>query len=126
MFNDLNYLKLFMTTEYLNTIITIESHLNITNYITLSFILFIMGVLGIIINRKNIIILLMSIELMLLSINFLLITVSTLLDNIHGQVFALYILVVAAAESAIGLSILIAYYRVRGTISVKFTNLLKG
>jgi|TARA_B110000093_G_scaffold22832_1_gene21107 NADH-quinone oxidoreductase subunit K len=85
-----------------------------------------MGVLGIIINRKNIIILLMSIELMLLSINFLLITVSTLLDNIHGQVFALYILVVAAAESAIGLSILIAYYRVRGTISVKFTNLLKG
>jgi NADH-quinone oxidoreductase subunit K len=68
----------------------------------------------------------MSIELMLLSINFLLITVSTLLDNIHGQVFALYILVVAAAESAIGLSILIAYYRVRGTISVKFTNLLKG
>lgn len=115
-----------MTTQYLNTIITIESHLNITNYITLSFILFIMGVLGIIINRKNIIILLMSIELMLLSINFLLITVSTLLDNIHGQVFALYILVVAAAESAIGLSILIAYYRVRGTISVKFTNLLKG
>lgn len=115
-----------MNTQYLNEIITIDSHLNITNYITLSFILFIMGVLGIIINRKNIIILLMSIELMLLSINFLLITVSTLLDNIHGQVFALYILVVAAAESAIGLSILIAYYRVRGTISVKFTNLLKG
>ena len=112
--------------DYITQLITINYNLNVTNYITLSFILFIIGVLGIIINRKNIIILLMSIELMLLSINFLLITVSTLLDNIHGQVFALYILVVAAAESAIGLSILIAYYRVRGTISVKFTNLLKG
>tara|TARA_B110000091_G_scaffold100549_1_gene109444 strand:+ start:703 stop:1062 length:360 start_codon:yes stop_codon:yes gene_type:complete len=112
--------------DYITQLISINYNLNVTNYITLSFILFIIGVLGIIINRKNIIILLMSIELMLLSINFLLITVSTLLDNIHGQVFALYILVVAAAESAIGLSILIAYYRVRGTISVKFTNLLKG
>lgn len=119
-----------MTSQNINDmitqIVTNQSTFNVNNYITLSFILFILGVLGIIINRKNIIILLMSIELMLLSINFLLITVSTLLDNIHGQIFALYILVVAAAESAIGLSILIAYYRVRGTISVKFTNLLKG
>jgi len=98
----------------------------ITNYITLGFILFLLGVLGIIVNRKNIIILLMSIELMLLSINFLLLTVSSLIDNLDGQIFALYILVVAAAESAIGLSILIAFYRVRGTISVKFINLLKG
>ena len=68
----------------------------------------------------------MSIELMLLSINFLLITLSSCLDNINGQIFALYILVVAAAESAIGLSILVAYYRVRGTITVKYINLLKG
>ena len=98
----------------------------ITNYITFGFILFLLGVLGIIVNRKNIIILLMSIELMLLSINFLLLTVSSLIDNLDGQIFALYILVVAAAESAIGLSILIAFYRVRGTISVKFINLLKG
>ena len=98
----------------------------ITKYITLGFILFLLGVLGIIVNRKNIIILLMSIELMLLSINFLLLTVSSLIDNLDGQIFALYILVVAAAESAIGLSILIAFYRVRGTISVKFINLLKG
>jgi NADH-quinone oxidoreductase subunit K len=67
----------------------------------------------------------MSIELMLLAINFLLITISTIFDNIHGQLFALYILVVAAAESAIGLSILVAYYRVRGTIAVKFINLLR-
>lgn len=98
----------------------------ITNYISVGFILFLLGILGIIVNRKNIIILLMSIELMLLSINFLLLTVSSLIDNLDGQIFALYILVVAAAESAIGLSILIAFYRVRGTISVKFINLLKG
>lgn len=95
-------------------------------YILLSLILFILGILGIVVNRKNIIILLMSIELMLLSINFLLITISSIFDNIHGQLFALYILVVAAAESAIGLSILVAYYRVRGTIAVKFINLLRG
>lgn len=109
-----------------NTNITLIAEHSVSDYISLSFILFITGVLGIIINRKNIIILLMSIELMLLSINFLLITVSTLIDNIQGQIFALYILVVAAAESAIGLSILVAYYRVTGNISVNYTNLLKG
>jgi NADH-quinone oxidoreductase subunit K len=96
------------------------------NYLTIAFILFILGVVGIIVNRKNIIILLMSVELMLLSINFLLLTVSSFLDDITGQIFALYILVVAAAESAIGLSILVAYYRVKGSISVKFINLLRG
>jgi NADH-quinone oxidoreductase subunit K len=95
-------------------------------YITVGFILFLLGVLGIIVNRKNIIILLMSIELMLLSINFILLTMSSFLDNLDGQVFALYILVVAAAESSIGLSILVAYHRVKGSISVKFINLLKG
>ena len=68
----------------------------------------------------------MSIELMLLSINFLLLTISIFIDNVNSQVFVLYILVVAAAESAIGLSILIAYYRQRGSISIKYTNLLKG
>ncbi len=95
-------------------------------YIMLSLILFVLGIFGIVVNRKNIIILLMSIELMLLSINFFLITVSSVFDNLQGQLFALYILVVAAAESAIGLSILVAYYRVRGTIAVKFINLLRG
>ncbi len=95
-------------------------------YIMLALILFVLGIFGIVVNRKNIIILLMSIELMLLSINFLLITVSSVFDNLQGQLFALYILVVAAAESAIGLSILVAYYRVRGTIAVKFINLLRG
>lgn len=92
----------------------------------LALILFVLGIFGIVVNRKNIIILLMSIELMLLAINFFLITVSSVFDNLQGQLFALYILVVAAAESAIGLSILVAYYRVRGTIAVKFINLLKG
>jgi NADH-quinone oxidoreductase subunit K len=98
----------------------------IEQYIIVGFILFILGTLGIVLNRKNIIVMLMSIELMLLSINFLLITGSVNIDNIIGQVFALYILVVAAAESAIGLSILVAYYRVKGTIAVKYINLLRG
>ena len=98
----------------------------INEYIGIGFTLFILGVIGIIVNRRNIIILLMSVELMLLSINFILLTLSWYLDNIQGEIFALYILVVAAAESAIGLSILVAYYRVRGVISVKYINLLKG
>ena len=98
----------------------------LTFYPTLAILLFLIGILGIVVNRKNIIIMLMSIELMLLAINFLLILYSCLLDNLIGQIFALYVLVVAAAESAIGLSILVAYYRVRGTISVKFINLLRG
>jgi len=98
----------------------------IQNYIFISLLIFILGIVGIIINRKNIIILLMCIELILLAINFLLLITSCLIDNIDGQIFAFYILVVAAAESAIGLSILVAYYRVRGTIAVKFINLLKG
>jgi len=98
----------------------------IINYIGISVCIFILGVLGIVINRKNIIILLMCIELILLAINFLLLTASLIVDSIDGQIFAFYILVVAAAESAIGLSILVAYYRVRGTIAIKFINLLKG
>ena len=98
----------------------------IIEYLSLGLILFLLGSIGIIVNRKNIIIMLMCIELMLLSVNFLLVIVSVLSDNLHGQIFALYILVVAAAESAIGLSILVAYYRVKGTIAVKFVNLLRG
>jgi NADH-quinone oxidoreductase subunit K len=98
----------------------------IINYISIGFILFVIGILGIVINRKNIIVMLMCIELLLLSINFMLIVGSTILDNIIGEIFAFYILVVAAAESGIGLSILVAYYRVRGTISVKYINLLRG
>lgn len=88
--------------------------------------LFLIGIIGLVLNRKNLIILLMSIELMLLAINLILIIGSVGLGNMIGEIFALYILVVAAAESAIGLSILVAYYRVRGTIAVKFINLLRG
>ena len=95
-------------------------------FIYVGLILFIIGIVGIVVNRKNIILMLMSIELMLLSINFILIIAASILDNIHGQLFALYILVVAAAESAIGLSILVSYYRVKGSISVKYINLLRG
>ena len=98
----------------------------LTIYPTFAILLFLIGILGIVVNRKNLIIMLMSIELMLLAINFLFIIYSCILDNLMGQIFALYVLVVAAAESAIGLSILVAYYRVRGTISVKFINLLSG
>jgi NADH-quinone oxidoreductase subunit K len=98
----------------------------LTFYPTLAILLFLIGILGIVVNRKNIIIMLMSIELMLLAVNLLFIIYSCVLDNLIGQIFALYVLVVAAAESAIGLSILVAYYRVRGTISVKFINLLRG
>ena len=100
--------------------------LNYSLYIYQSILLFLIGVIGILINRKNIIILLMCIELILLSINFLLLTSSVIIDNIDGQIFAFYILVVAASESAIGLSILVAYYRVRGSIGIKYINLLKG
>lgn len=96
------------------------------HYLTLALVLFLIGILGIVVNRKNLIILLMSIELMLLSLNFCFIISTVLLDDILGQVFSLYVLVVAAAESAIGLSILVAYYRVRGTISVQYLNLLRG
>ncbi len=89
-------------------------------------ILFGIGMCGIFLNRKNIIIMLMSIELMLLAINSNFIILSVYLDDIIGQIFALFILTVAAAESAIGLAILVVYYRVRGTIYVGNIHLMKG
>lgn len=95
-------------------------------YLTVGVILFILGVLGIVLNRSNLIIMLMSIELMLLAIAFLFLINSVVIDNLIGQVFTLMVLTVAAAESAIGLAILVAYYRVRGTIAVKSLNLLRG
>lgn len=89
-------------------------------------VLFLLGLLGIFLNRKNLIIMLMSIELILLAVNFNFIIFSIFNDDLLGQLFSLFILTVAAAESAIGLAILVAYYRVRGTISIKYINLLKG
>jgi len=97
-----------------------------TKYLFIAFILFIFGLSGIFLNRKNIIIMLMSIELMLLAINFNFIIFSVFLDDIIGQLFALLILTVAAAESAIGLAILVIYYRIRGVIAIELINLMKG
>lgn len=97
-----------------------------TKYLLVATILFLIGLSGIFLNRKNIIILLMSIELMLLSINFNFIIFSVFLDDIVGQLFALLILTVAAAESAIGLAILVIYYRIRGSIAIELINLMKG
>jgi NADH-quinone oxidoreductase subunit K len=97
-----------------------------SKYITVALILFLVGLTGIFLNRKNILILLMSIELMLLAINFNFVIFSVFLDDILGQIFAILVLTVAAAESAIGLAILVVYYRVRGTIAIEFINLLRG
>ena len=88
--------------------------------------LFILGILGVVITKKNIIIILMSIELMLLSINMNFIMFSIFLDDMLGQIFSLILLTVAAAEAAIGLAIIIVYYRLSGIISINYINLLKG
>lgn len=96
------------------------------HYLTLAAILFTLGVLGIFINRRNIIIILMSIELMLLAVNINLVAFSAFLDDLVGQVFSLFVLTVAAAEAAIGLAILVVYFRNRGNIAVDDVNLMKG
>ncbi|MEI6573593.1 MAG: hypothetical protein RLZ07_503 [Pseudomonadota bacterium] len=95
-------------------------------YLTVSAILFTLGVLGIFINRKNVIVILMSIELILLSVNINLVAFSSYGGNLIGQVFALLILTVAAAEAAIGLAILVVFYRNRGSIAVEDINTMKG
>ena len=100
--------------------------IGLLNQLTVSTTLFLLGIWGIVLNRKNIIILLMSIELMLLSINLNFVTFSVFLDDLVGQVFALFVLTVAAAESAIGLAILVAYYRVRNTIAVEDVSMLRS
>nr|YP_001648664.1 NADH dehydrogenase subunit 4L [Igernella notabilis]ABW83944.1 NADH dehydrogenase subunit 4L [Igernella notabilis] len=89
-------------------------------------VLFILGVWGIILNKSNLMIILMSIELMLLAVSLLFTINSVYLENIIGQIFVIMIIAIAAAESSIGLAILIAYYRLRGTIAVKSLNFLKG
>ncbi len=89
-------------------------------------ILFLIGILGIFLIKKNIIIILMSIELMLLAININFIVFSIYLNDLTGQIFSLFILTVAAAESAIGLAILVIYYRIKGIISINFINSIKG
>ena len=96
------------------------------HYLAVSAILFTLGVLGIFINRKNVIVILMSVELILLSVNINFVAFSSFLNDIVGQVFALLVLTVAAAEAAIDLAILVVYFRNRGTIAVEDINMMKG
>ena len=96
------------------------------HYLTVAAILFTLGIFGIFLNRKNVIIILMSIELMLLAINLNLVAFSAHLGDLAGQVFAMFVLTVAAAEAAIGLAILVVYFRNRGSIEVEDINLMHG
>ena len=96
------------------------------HYLTVAAILFTLGVFAIFINRKNVIVILMSIELILLAVNLNLVAFSAHLGDLQGQVFALMILTVAAAEAAIGLAILVIFYRNRGSIAVDDINMMKG
>ncbi|GEP00814.1 MULTISPECIES: NADH-quinone oxidoreductase subunit NuoK [Methylobacterium] len=100
--------------------------IGLSHYLTVAAILFTLGVLGIFINRKNVIVILMSIELILLAVNINLVAFSTHLDDITGQVFALFVLTVAAAEAAIGLAILVVFFRNRGSIAVEDVSMMKG
>jgi NADH-quinone oxidoreductase subunit K len=95
-------------------------------YLTVAAILFTLGIFGIFLNRKNVIIILMSVELMLLAVNINLVAFSVYLGNVTGQIFAMFVLTVAAGEAAIGLAILVIYFRSRGTISVDDVNRMKG
>jgi len=96
------------------------------HYLTVGAILFVLGVFGIFLNRKNIIVILMAIELILLAVNINLVAFSAFLGDMVGQVFAMFVLTVAAAEAAIGLAILVIYYRNRGTIAVDDVNQMRG
>ena len=100
--------------------------IGLQHYLVVSAILFVMGLLGIFINRKNIIIILMAIELILLSVNINLVAFSVFLGDMVGQVFSMFVLTVAAGEAAIGLAILVIYFRGRGTIAVDDVNRMKG
>jgi NADH-quinone oxidoreductase subunit K len=96
------------------------------HYLTVAAILFTLGIFGIFLNRRNVIIILMSIELILLAVNLNFVAFSTFLQDLVGQIFAMFVLTVAAAEAAIGLAILVVYFRNRGTIAVEDINQMKG
>jgi NADH-quinone oxidoreductase subunit K len=100
--------------------------IGLPHYLSLAAILFATGIFGIFLNRKNIIIILMSLEVMLLAVNINMVAFSVHLNDLVGQVFAMFILTVAAAEAAIGLAILVVYFRIRGSIAVEDVNLMKG
>jgi NADH-quinone oxidoreductase subunit K len=96
------------------------------HYLAVAAALFVIGVLGIFVNRKNVIIILMSVELILLAVNINLVAFSSFLGDLVGQIFAMFVLTVAAGEAAIGLAILVIYFRNRGSIAVEDINLMKG
>ena len=100
--------------------------IGLEHYLVVAAVLFTLGIFGIFLNRKNVIVILMSVELMLLAVNINLVAFSTHLGDMTGQVFAMLVLTVAAAEAAIGLAILVVYFRIRGTIAVEDINLMKG
>ena len=100
--------------------------IGLSHYLTVAAILFTLGIFCIFLNRKNVIVILMSIELMLLAVNINFVAFSAFLNDLVGQVFAMFVLTVAAAEAAIGLAILVVYYRNRGSIEVEDINMMKG
>lgn len=100
--------------------------ITINHYLTLTSVLFVIGIFGIFLNRKNVIIMLMSIELILLAVNINFVAFSVYLGDLVGQLFALFVLTVAAAEAAIGLAIIVCFFRNRGTIAVEDINVMKG
>ena len=100
--------------------------IGLSHYLSVAAILFTLGIFGIFLNRKNVIIILMSIELILLAVNINLVAFSVFLNDLVGQVFAMLVLTVAAAEAAIGLAIIVVYFRNRGSIAVEDINLMKG
>jgi NADH-quinone oxidoreductase subunit K len=100
--------------------------IGLSHYLAVAAILFTLGIFGIFLNRKNVIIILMSFELILLAVNINLVAFSVHLQDLTGQIFAMFVLTVAAAEAAIGLAIIVVYFRNRGTIAVEDINLMKG
>ena len=102
------------------------NEIGLGHYLTLAAIIFTIGIIGIFLNRKNIIIILMSIELILLAVNINLVSFSIYLQSLVGQVFAMFVLTVAAAEAAVGLAIIVIYYKNKGSINVEQISSLKG
>jgi len=100
--------------------------IGLAHYLTVAAILFTLGIFGIFLNRKNVIVILMSVELMLLAVNINFVAFSVVLGDLVGQIFAMFVLTVAAAEAAIGLAILVVYFRNRGTIQVEDVNMMRG
>ena len=100
--------------------------IGLSHYLTVAAILFTLGIFGVFLNRKNVIVILMSVELMLLAVNINLVAFSAELGDLVGQVFAVFVLTVAAAEAAVGLAILVVYFRNRGSIAVEDINMMKG